>query len=485
MYPESNPASNFTRDPQMVARKRLLIAIGLLFAVAIIAVVSVLLLRPRFDQYGLTSTGLQAKQNFGYINDKDLYAFNGLAFYKTNLPSGQTTILSSGHKFPTPSAIYWANSKGALMNFSSSFGRTDIEEKLGAMNKSTSEETSNYTWYMDFASGDIKPVSTSSVTTDLAYYSETKNGFYYIPSAAERVVYFYDVASGQNTPISKPLNVTSVNEIQACPNASAVCLIGRDQADPGKQKLFSIQQNQDTKVLLESSGRIFTTNNPEMYLAVGEGSTPSKTSGTDEELGEADFTDAPAGMYNVKTKAEYKLDFNIGISDPTTHFTSDKDFYVIEGLPSDDSGKPMYRSGELTKNGSKTATYPMAYSDGSSFNSHVLGIRSQGSGDLSLGTIMDASQVVLNGLKEKVVITQKDQSSAEKIVKDCVSSGAQDSQYFKESKTFRIILQDDENFAKNIRSFSECIVKREPSALNGYNFQFVGTDPVNGRLSTD
>lgn len=491
MYPESNYTPQQS-DHKNTTRRRWLI-IGVILFVLIVGVVIAFngLSQSGPQQYRLTKTGLKSQQNFGYMNGSDVYAFNGLAFYKTNANDGKVTILTSGQRFPVPSNIYWANSKGALLSFSSSFALSAVENTLQAKGQQLTEEVNNYSWYLDFASGTLNLVNKSPIVAGQAYFSEKDQGFYYVTNESSKLgvttpLYFYNIDAHQSKPISSDLEVTDMSSMTACPASDALCFTARDLSDTAKKKLYSIKQGEKKKVLFESDGQIFPTNNPELYIVVGRGSDPKKVSSEAPagDQGKADLSDESANLYSLKTNSTIALDFKVGVSTPVLHFIDATHFYIIQGA-SDDDKTPSYRSGEISGDNAKTTIHPITYGDGTKFDTMITGVSSHGTGSQMLVTTTKDEQVLFNDAKQYLNLSAKTTEDANKIVRDCLGSGATDDQYFDEIKQFRVLFVADNNFTRNVASFSKCVIQADNSALNGYNFQFAGSDPFNGRISTD
>src|SRR5688572_59247 len=111
--------------------------------------------KENFQQHRLIRTHLKQNINFARLIGSDIYAYNGLAFYKINSKTGAVEVLSSGKKLPTPDTVFWAESKGVLINFKQSFALSEVEKLLQARGLPLNEVTKSYTWYIDFASGSV------------------------------------------------------------------------------------------------------------------------------------------------------------------------------------------------------------------------------------------------------------------------------------------------------------------------------------------
>lgn len=490
------PTSSEKQRRQNLIKKVLLFGAPILFVVLVVAtLLTTFWPTPSLQQYDLEKTGLEVRQDFAHLDKSELYAYNGLAFYKTNLESGDTTVLSSGLKLPLPSSVYWANSRGALMDFSSSYYLSEVQEALRAEGQQLNDDSRNYTWYLDFASGSLKLVNTDPVAAELVYYSEADNGFYYITDTSKKryrttALYFYDIDSGRNETVSYDLRLASVRALQACPAAGGICFIGRDKTEPTIEKLYTLNQDGKKQVVINSKGRVFATNDPARYVVVGLEEKTATTGNTPaiEEV-EARYSEEPAFLHNIETSEVGDLGFNIGFEQPLVHFTDNDQFYifgsVLEKEPENEQ-LTFYRSGTLNGNSTYSDSFPVAYSDGSAFTGQVISSSGHGQGSLMLLGTLEGSYVLFGSTQQNsATLTPKSPEAAAKAVESCVTSHAQDSQYFSESGMFRIFFTADGGFAEDIAAFSDCILTSNEVPLHGYNFQFAGLDPVNGRIVTD
>lgn len=486
MYPET---SNYTNDTQTIAkRKRLLLSVAALFVLFAIIMIAIFLLRPHDKEYTLTKTDLKSQQNFGHLSGNDLYSFNGLAFTKTDIQTNKTTVLSSGQRLPIPSAIYWAGSKGALLNFSSSFAFTPVESALNAMGEQLSYNGNDYTWYLDFSSNKLSLVSKSPLVASLATYSSRDEGFYYVPDIRDQdgtstSLHFFDIAAVKDKTVAKDLLLTDTTALQPGKNEKSVYIIARDLADTKKKKLYSIDQT-GKKTLVTEGDKIFLTNTPDAFVITKADDTPVASG---EEEDESEVPDEPAYLYKVSDKSLTPLQFTAGAANMQLYIADDSQFFAVKGNSSNADGEAVYYSGKINGTSATATAYPYQYDDRTKLAaSQITKINGYSDDGHMLVTTLDDQQLLFgNALPDSSVATSKTLQDATKIVDACVSQGAQSEQYFNATRAFQISLTADGNFTKNIARFSKCIVEKDSAVLLPYSFQFVGLDPVNGRISTD
>lgn len=507
MYPEENYTPYKPKSDNRQTKFRLIMLIGLplLFLVIIVIVV----LRPASNgssapQYNLRSTNLTASMDYPYLNGSDLYTYNGLAFYKTNMEASgsnaTTTVLSKGLRLPTPSNIYWADSRGALLTFKESFYLTPVETALTGIGQTINDTTRSYSWYLDFASGKLQLVNRRPIVPGLAHYSKSQKGFYYIESAfpdendnIASPLHFFDISANRDQIVSSNLGVTDVRRLTECPTtdstAKNICLVARDSKDQKAERLYNVSHNGRRTQLLDSKGRLFPTNNPNIYIAVSRGEEAEKIQGSRNQE-QADFTEEPAVLHNLETNVTRTLDFRVGGSNNiTAYFGDDDNFYFIDSVVEDKSNEEqpdafVYRAGTIA-DGSASELRTVLFQDNTAFTGSLTSSNGYGNNGTSLLSTTNGGLMLFAKSDSIVKLSGVDQQTVQATINTCKPTGFQDSQYFLDIRQFRVTFTADDSFANRIATFSDCMTKTNPSVITGYNFHFAGSDPINGRLSTD
>jgi hypothetical protein len=489
-----DPENAYYTAPQPQAppsRKRLVIAIVIIaLALLLIAIVVILAITSRTannaqvddPKYRLHGTDLTTDKNFSMLQGNDFYSFDGLAFYKKNLDSGKVTILRSGVKLPTPQSITWAGDNGALMVFSSGFGGTKVTDTTGFY---VDKSESQYVWYLDFASGQLKLVDQLPMVGNSAYYSAASHSIYYLTNPASTVatdkhpLVAYDVQTGKRSQLMSDIGAADAESLFGCQSDMKACFIAGSP-----MQLYGINQANQKVSLFNSKGRLFTTNKPELYVFV-----PTSNGNQDAKIDEdVDYDPAPAQLYNLKTKQTSQLGFDVDQAEPLVHFVSDSNFYVFSsdyntGNANDQYAdlKPGYRSGSIQTGATgKSKVFPLLYQSGDKqFSSQIIAI-SHGA-EASLVADATLHQLLFTD-KTSLNLNSANQSTVTSAIKACLANGAK-SYTTIDNYNYRIEFIYDGNFANNIATFSSCLAQKN-GTLVGYNYSFAGVD-ASSRLLTD
>lgn len=495
MYP-NDPQYQTASSKQARIKKWLLISLPVLFVVFVVLVlVTAFWPQPDLKQYNLSHTAISAEDNFGHLQGDSLYAYNGFAFYETNLDSGKTTILSSGLKLPAISDVYWAGSKGALLSFSASFNLTAVTRALEQKGEAFDYyQSPRYAWYLDFATNELKLVSRLEVSSGQAHYSPQENGFFFVTvanpgsgSLNRTPLYFYDVASNQTKRVHRNLKVSDMGRMQACPGEGRVCFVARDFYDTDTESVFALTQDNKTKILYESQGRLFATNHPQHFIEVpnqGRVEDPENERDTPTDV---TYDDQPAVLRDITADTNYDLGFSVGTTNPIMHFVDQQHFYVLDSGVEAENGGAAYLSGTIKEGDATTVAYPLLQSNQEPFSSRIVGGETHGNGSRTLVVVTDGSLAVFSERGQAPPPLQKaDIQPVSQAVKQCMdASGATDQQYYSESNTFRVFFTADNSFDQNIARFADCLAASDAAPMIGYMFNYAGVSPVNGRIVTN
>lgn len=457
--------------------KRALVVMAVIVAVGIIALLWLLRSNATFQTPLLYKTGLNDTQNFAHIQGPNIYAYNGLSFYKLDRSANnKITVLQTGLKLPTPERIYWADDHGALITFKESFLSTAVEKALQAQGLSVDDATSNYTWYVDFASGELREVSQLPVQQDLIHYEPSENGFYYVTtnSIRQQRLHFYNIQTNHDD-LSLLLDMANASSMQPCSGNLRICLVGYKTLDQQNQNLYGVTKANKLEQLYASPGLIITTNATDKVVVA--------QLNPDSEDEDVHVEGGPASLYNVREKSLRKLGFDIKSPESMVHFLDANNFYVLD-FDTRIKNLPTYTSVTVdSREHFASKTTLLTFGDGTPFVDSILEI-DQGSNNDALLTSSSGEQFLFSTVQSNIRTMIKDKSTVEKAIKNCTISNEQSSQYFDDTHTFRIILNTD-SFDRKIKLFGECMQKSESTVVFGYNYTFAGADPFNGRLVTD
>lgn len=503
MYPEYTQYNN--QQPAIDKRVKFIKWAAIIIPIVLIVLAIIYFAtRPSYVEFNVSTTDLESRNDFGYVHGTDLYAYNGMVFYKQNVTNGDITVLSEGQRLPKPEDVYWANDKGALMKFSGSYALTAVEDHFNVPEDTIllPQDVENYTWYYDFATGDLNYVTRASVIPETAYYSEQDGGMYFIGNdgvgpTTQTPLYFYDTNSQKLTQMSFDLNVTDMTHVGACPSEmKGVCFTARDNDDTSKKRVYNVTRDSEKKnVLFESDGQLFPTNNPNYYLTASYAQEEEAHShggsydGPAGDVSDADASDeTPVVLHNLTDDSSRTLDFTTGLAEPSFYFLGEDKFYVLHSNTADAKEKTIYRSGELTGDGSRSEEFTLT-SDGKPYEGVVNTINSQGSDGITLATNLEDRQILFTqtgeGMKTINVAAMPDAETAKRVVEGCMQREGDKVDYYEDTEQFVLLTLADNNFQQRYAQYAQCIADENPKVFYGYRFQLAGYDPGNGRVSTD
>ncbi len=484
MYPEQpnlyeyQPANaKGSKVPLIITLVVLILMVGsLLFALLTRATAT-------YQQPSMYNTGFSADKDYAHLSGSSLYAYNGLAFYKVNQASQNKsiTILNAGLKLPTPSNIYWADSKGALMTFKQSFISSAIEKALKDRGYAVTTSTEAYTWYLDFATNSLRLVSTSSLQANQVLHSANENGFYFFNDSGNGVkqLFFFHTDSGHIDTLNSNLQLSSVSSLQKCSGNFRICLVGYDNTDQTSQNLYGVTKAGSLQTLKKSKGFFIATNVDDKIIAV---TNPTTTNPHDPDT---DFQGGPAELFDVKSQSSKSLGFDIHSTDAVAHYVNGNDFIVFD-YGTQDKKSVTYTSITVNSRGHLSSKlFNITDGNGGSFNNTITSIDQSGIGD---------ALVTADNNKQFIFSTQKhtaqpliEAKTAQNTINTCLASaqGQGSSQYLDDLHLFRIFFSMDASFTANIKTFSTCLAKTDKAPMAGYNYTFGGIDPTFHKIVTD
>lgn len=497
---------------QLFKNSKKLKLIAALFVLGVVILFLILLLtRESYSKQYLTPTNLKSKENFSVLSGDEIYAYNGLAFYKTNIKTGDTIILRSGIRLPKPETVVWAGEKGALLTFSGSFTYTPVEKKLKSSGQEVTETTKLHTWYLDFESGSLEQVSKYPVRLNLAVYSGERNGFYFVPryysdsdgreykeiNTSVVPLHFYDILNNEETVVSNDLSVAEVSDIFICaPSSVKVCLIARDYTDRSKLKLLAVE-NERLNEIFSVSGRMFPTSSEDFVTVVNSVAEKTNTGRRDSSsfgAPETDYTKGEAHLLRLSDSKQFKLGFKLSLGSLITHISSPDEFYIVDTstiLKPDSAEDELlstfgsYRPGKFKSDENvSTGLVDLSAKDGKEFL--IQGIfsgASHGSGDTSLITAVSGFQYLLSSDPAVNGLNKTSSDEVLSFIHSCVKP--EDVQFFESSSLFRVVFSLESGYEKNMEAFGACMQKHGSKALIGYSYQLAVSGGPDQRLISD
>jgi hypothetical protein len=444
----------------------------------------------QYADYALHPAGTTSESNFSTLKDNGLLSYNGLGFFKYDTTSKQTTTLSSGLKLPQPASVYWAGDQGALMQFTSAFGSSEIDRQLIPRNIGIAEYK-QYLWYMDFASNSLKLVGKQSISNNGAVYSPSANGFYYVPAAPEnddaaftnqaRELRFYSITNSTDRRVSNNVRLTDVLHVSSCPkNIGIACLVGYDGSE-NSQKLLAINEDGTPRQLIDSKGRIFISNNPSLYVVAANDTTPQT-----HENETVDALSLPAELYNIADDTSVALGIRIGSEQPIFGFENNGSFYILNNATEElKNTRLQYTVGKIVNKKAYTKTTDLTLSPNGRPSSRLISSVGYGNNGQALVTTINDKQFIFSHRNPSINLDEPKAELVQASVSQCAATSAKDKQYFDNDRLYKIYFVDDASLSSNIQAFTNCIIQAQPTIFNGYSFYFGTLSPKNGRITSD
>lgn len=493
----------------IAANKR--VRLGLITAaglVLLIGLIATLWPRTNYPQYQVGRTGLNSQQSFGHLVGSKLFGYNGMAFFSIDTKANnQMTVLSQPGKLPAPNAIYWANANGVLMSFSGSFSLTRIEDELIRRGMIVDAETQLYTWYLNFKDNSLHLVYPGLILPNLATYSATDKGFYFMPEQpslgdvagddplrpssdveSRKAVYFFNTETKKVTALTEEIEAVNVSYIQECRiKGQRVCLIARGEADQTKQFVYGINAQGKATTLLQTSGLLAPTNQQHLFITAEMGTKPGDNEEThaheEGDIETVDFEPSPAILHDLASNTKIDLGFDIASEDIVANIQGDA-FYVYDATTATDKVIGGYHSGKLSGQQADSQHRQLLVDD-KPYESGFSGPVSYGDNGLSLMSGATNTQFLLAPKEVNASVKLLSPTEAEKKVTACVKQTAASHQYFQEEHQFRVFFSGEQDLGRKIQSFNNCQLKSLGNDVTGYTYYYGTQDPVNGRITSD
>lgn len=469
--------------------------------VAALLIYLILILWPSksYQQYEIEDIGLVGSLNFGKLNSNSLNFYNGLSFVSKNLDTGEERVLNAGLRLPVPDKLFWADDKGALLTFKSSFYYSSVENELVASGQKIDSSTKLYTWYLDFKSNKLSLVSKLPVQSSSAVYSAKDDGFYYIndessleydsdSGPAFSQLFFYNISTSKSSVVAELDTIRGMKGLYTCPDKytdSQTCLIALDSKDLKVEKLYRVNKSGELESILESKGILLPTSSINSYVTIDLDSSEQK--GSIQEEG-ADVFGA-ATLLGINGES-VRLGYDIGGSGFALWQGNDGKFVNLDNYLSGKTVKSKtpyyYRSGVISGQESASGRYS-ANLNGTNFES--LFISNSGysdSGDILMNSY-EGKQMLFRpiDLSSNPELYLSDKNALAQTIESCSNGYAQgDSEYFVDSRTFRLYFADNNNLNTNIKQVSRCVSESGSSTL-GYNLNIFVVDERSGRIVSD
>lgn len=482
-------------------KKARLGAVLILAIVLLVVIIGLFAFRKPESPYVLTDTDLTRQRSFAtFIGDR-IVAYNGAVFYAIDTKNNnQLHILSNPGKLPVPSDVFYADDKGALLQFKESFTSTRIEEALRARGDTLNETTKLYTWYLDFNTGNLELVHQGPIVAGMASYNTRSANFYFVPEDLSTIEFTQDnpllitsrhelrrYTPGQSGSqlVVEDLRIQSIETIVPCTaQASEVCLITRSDDNPRELRVMGVTGEGVVKTLLTSSGRLEATNRPDIFITTNNEQTETIQ---DKDIEEAvDYAEADVVLRNTTTGAAIRLNLMIANEDVATYVT-DRGFYLLSAAPSTTGGnESKYWVGTFTGDSARTYEYPFMFKDRQTYQQSLVGTSGYGAGEKTLITGVDGVLRIFAPTDSVRAIERKSVAETERQVRDCAGpTGIASTQFFPDESTAKLFINDNANISATASAFNRCLIDQDDALLIGYWYYFGTQDPISGRITSD
>lgn len=467
-----------------LTRKRVVIAIvfGLL-----VTIVLIILFTPLYGSFSVHKTPYRSNM-LATVQGEYIYGYSGAAFYKTNIKNSEdVTVLNSGLRLPTIETSHWVGDQGILLSFTDGgVTKSLIEEALAARGERWNDETMNYVWYLNFKTNQLSLVNRFGIAGDSVVYSAQKQGVYYVgysdvlleeEQEENAPLQFFSTTNYTSEIVEKNVaSPISLSYLGDCPKDSGyiVCII---ETKDDKYVVNGIGEGKKTKLIDKSFDNITPTANPSIYIGTVN-HVISSSHQEDEELA--------ADLYriDIENNSVSKLNTPISASRSILANTTVNDqFYVFEPSVGDDTNEVAYISGSKNLLGFYR-TKPQAATTDSESKSIIGPFSRTANGESMFHDVEGNTYLITPSGQDYKPTTLSEQEMKSKLF-NCFNTYTKGYLYTAELKQFKINIQYDASFNKNIADFSKCAIDASPKTSVGYSFIFLGVSPSSGKFVTD
>lgn len=466
---------------------KIIIILGVLLVGLALAI---FLLTPPYKGYSVHKTPYLSS-NFATIQGKNIYGYNGLSFYKSAIDdSSNITTLSSGFHLPVPKTVYWAGDDGAVLTFTDQgVSGSLLEAKLGSQGREVDEQTLEYVWYFNFSDHTLTLVDEFGFASPAFYYSPTKHGFYYIKYGKpvseshgfeNAALSFYSTKSLTSQTVSEVVgNEEATTYIGPCKDTETVCMI-KDLN--GKYSLYSVENGKQNKIG-KTYDHIVATASPMLFVGSLH-ETPRSSENAEDELLKANYyvINPSTGKQTVVSSGR------VANNSFVANTSGDGFFYIFETTAQNPDDEVSLLSGAknvLNTPKTKQVTFTNDTKQaGVSTSLAVLGPVSSNDAGFMLFRDVDATYLIApQGYDYKS--PKPSSQKTESLLKDCFGKYTKYHDFTEELGQFKVGVAYDDNYRKNIEAFSSCVATSSPQSQVGYDFIFVGLNPIDGRFVTN
>ena len=433
-----------------------------------------------------------SSEGFPSLQGDSIVYYNGVAFVRADLNSGKSSVLSKPMRLPNITSLHVVGDSGALATFSGSLSTTPAEWFLSELAVDSLDDTimSSILWYIDFKSGEISTVPTSSVDNAAYYYSpNNKNAYYvsaYIPpletgeasplrSTAERILYKLSSDSNEPVEVAKITEAGQTGQYVFPCLEYEICVVTKDNNQ--KNVLYGFD-NQKLSKIFESSDLLLPTGDPDKLLSYKTFATDKKTNVDDTSV---TGDDTEYYLYSIADKKIQKTGIRVGgvvglvplvnKNSLTLYLNiNSTDLNTVHRTPSVVGVANVSKSSKNTpdttpKNTILAPSFATTYS-------------------------YDKPQLITSSNKSSTLyagpgkLPTKPKTPPTELIQSCVQQHGSEVEYTAMHSLYTLYVPVSGAFAATVEQIGDCILKN-PSDTFGYTFQVMGTSPESGRIITD
>lgn len=437
-----------------------------------VAVVIVLAYINKKPSILVVNTGITLDSHVSVLGDK-LAVYNGSSFYKVDpyTKGSPQVVYTPTNRLPNVSNIVWADTNGALLNFSGGINYSPVEPYF--VNHKQDQYAGNlHTWYLDFKSGELTVVDEYTIQKEQAFYSSKLGGFFYIPNIdyadidpGRNKLRFYDIKTKKTSTVIEDFN-TRVYSMQPCPNEGDVCIAGlkRNNSDR-KSGVYAISKNGTEKTLLVHEGDIYSSPVPSKYILLG-GIKPYQ---------EVDILYTTVQIVDISDNTTELLNTNVFSGGITVGKRGDSLYYV-------DGRSSEYYTFNTSPVSKSLGTDSLILSENSNLTNGMILTNKTGDSHTVLVSSLDRFVHVLSDIPIEQTFSKKTDTDINKSINACTEGlgGSYDIDGLK----IRIFVKDDDTFNDSLKAVKACVAE-DPANLLSYTYTYQGVSPFNQRISTD
>lgn len=433
------------------------------------------------------ATNLNAKSNVPYLSGNYLYSYNGMDFVKTQLSdTSRKTVLASGIKLPSIETAVWAGDDGVFLKFESSAYINSLPyRQLLSEGRSFDEYSQPNFWYLRFSDSSLHLVEAVSPDGSQTAYSTAKKTLYYIPNtdgeeggSSNASISAFSTASLTKEIVSNDIGyaASQVRGLSTCTVRSAVVCANINDT-PTHSLLKGFSASGDPETFLDIKGILLPTNDPEIMGGVRS----EVDSGREDASNTLTLT-----LHNLSSGKATKTNTRLYSQNGVLSLYGNGDFYMLGSSISDSkTSTQLILGGKNVLGQTRASSENLKLDQKTTFEHTVVNAISFGNDQSSMFADENNQVYFTKNQSPNYRLNSSSEKDAKAAVEACTKQLSFQSEYFSESRTFKVYIVDDKDFDSHIKAFSTCVDSSQGRNLYDYNFYFGGVSATSGRITTD